>query len=50
MFFEIEGKITDIINLLNTFVFQADLSTISHNLPLQIPWTEALPQFSTLNI
>ena len=41
---------TNVINLLITELFQNGLSTIPHNLLLQITWTDLLPQFSALNM
>ena len=38
------------INLPNTFLFQAELSIIPHNLPLQITWTDPLPLLPSLNL
>ena len=45
-----EDKKISIINLHNTFLFQAGLSTIPHNLPLQITFIGPLPSLSTLNM
>ena len=50
MFLEWRKNRHNIINFLNTWLFQAGLSTILPNLPLQITWTDPLTKFSTLNM
>ena len=49
-FLEWRKKRHYIINLLNTFFFQAGLCTIPHNLPLQMTWTDPLPLFTILKL